>query len=56
MKDRINDACTLTAGVCGIGAGFTYTTIFRFFVFMQFLLPSLNFFYHLARAVVLLAT
>ena len=35
---------------------YDYIIYFQHFVFMQFLLPSLNFFYHLARAVVLLAT
>jgi len=48
------DLCTVTSGVSGIGAGFTYTTIFRFFVFIKFLLPGLNFFLHLAQPVVLL--
>ena len=56
MKDRTADLCTLTSGICGIGAAFTYTTIFRFLVFIQFLLPGLNFFLHLARPVVRLSS
>ena len=55
MKDRTMDLCTSTSGVSGIGAGFTYATIFRFFLFIQFLLPGLNYYFlHLARPVVLL--
>ena len=50
------DLCTLVSGVSGIGAGFTYSTIFRFFVFIQFLLPGLNLFLHLARPAGLLYT
>lgn len=56
VKDRTRDTCTLTSGISGVGAAITYSTIFRFFVFIQFLLPGLNFFLHLARPVVLLSS
>lgn len=56
MKNKTADLCALTSGISGIAAAFTYTTIFRFFVFMPFLLLSLNSFLHLVRPVVLLSS
>jgi len=33
-KNGTQEMCNLVAGVSGIGAAFTYSTIFRFFVFI----------------------